>query len=365
MNQQQKRILIIGQTPPPFGGQAINIQKILVAFQQQQVNHRFIRLHFSDQLNDMGRFNGTKLWRLLTTWCTILWHLISYRPHLIYYPPAGPTKNAIYRDIILLFPIRFFRYRLVFHFHAGGLSEMYTRLPSFVQPIFPFIYYHVAHAICFSERGKKDPMALKAKKIHLIPSGVEDMKITVPIQQKEGFTILFAGLCSESKGILDFITVIRKCNKINPAIKGRIIGKIFSEKEEQIITEACGEGIVRYDGVQTGTSKKEIFASSSVFLFPSYFESESFPTVILEAFSASLPVIATKWRGIPDQVTHEVNGFLWDVHDTDSMTSSILQLASDNNLYQRIASNARHNFETKYTMSTFENSIVSFFKTNA
>lgn len=357
--------MIIGQTPPPFGGQAINIQKILVALQDQKVDHRFIRLHFSDQLNDMGRFNGTKLWRLFTTLCRIIWYLISYRPHLIYYPPAGPTKNAIYRDMILLLPMRLFQKKLVFHFHAGGLSEMYPYLPALVQPVFRFVYYHAAHAICFSQKGEKDPRALKTKNIHIIPSGVEDMKITVPIQQKEGFTVLFAGLCSESKGIIDFITVIRKCNKVNPAIKGRIIGKIFSDKEEQIITEACGEGIVRYDGVQTGSSKKEIFASSSVFLFPTHFESESFPTVILEAFSASLPVVSTHWRGIPDQVTHEVNGFLWNVNDTDSMASSILQLAADTNLYKQLSSNARHNFETKYTMSTFENSIVSFFKTNA
>lgn len=365
MIQSQKRILIIGQTPPPFGGQAINIQKILVALQQQEVDHRFIRLHFSDQLNDMGRFNGTKLWRLLTIWLTIVWYLISYRPHLIYYPPAGPTKNAIYRDIILLLPIRLFQKKLVFHFHAGGLAESYPSLPALVQPAFRFVYRYAAYAICFSELGKKDPQLLKIKNIHVIPSGVEDMKITVPVQQKEGFTILFAGLCSESKGIIDFITVIRKCNKVNPAIKGRIIGKIFSEKEEQIITAACGEGIVRYDGIQTGTSKKEIFASSSVFLFPTYFESESFPTVILEAFSASLPVIATNWRGIPDQVTHERNGYLFNLHDTTGMASCILQLASDTNLYQHLSSHARHNFETKYTMSTFENSIVSFFKTNA
>lgn len=76
-------------------------------------------------------------------------------------------------------------------------------------------------------------------------------------------------------------------------------------------------------------------------------------------------MIATNWRGIPDQVTHEVNGFLWNIHDTEAMASSILQLASDTTLYQRLSSNARHNFETKYTMSTFESSIVSFFKTNA
>lgn len=365
MSHWNKRILIIGQTPPPFGGQAINIQKIISTLQKQEVNHRFIRLHFSDQLNDMGRFNITKAWRLFTTFIRIVFYLITYRPHIVYYPPAGPTRNAIYRDMILLLPIRVLQRKLVFHFHAGGLSDTYESFPPLLQPIYRYVYYHAAHAICLSQRGTKDPKALKAKQIHIIPSGVEDIRRTAyPVKQNK-FIVLFAGLCSESKGIFDFITTVRQCHAINPAITGRIMGKIFGEEEEEAIAIACREGILTHEGIQTGEVKKEIFASAHVFLFPSYFESESFPTVILEAFSASLPVIATNWRGIPDQVTNGLNGYLTDIHDTNKMADSILTLVANPLLYQQLAANARSNFETKYTISTFEASILSFFKTNA
>lgn len=357
--------MIIGQTPPPFGGQAINIEKIILTLRKNQVNHRFIRLHFSDQLNDMGRFNITKAWRLLTTFSKIIFYLITYQPHIIYYPPAGPTRNAIYRDMILLLPIRLLQRKLVFHFHAGGLSDIYHSFSPLLQSIYRYVYYHAAHAICLSQRGTKEPEALKAKQIHIIPSGVEDMRRKISPLQQTKFIVLFAGLCSESKGIFDFIATIRKCHVANPAITGHVLGKVFGEKEEKAIIAACQEGILIYEGVQTGETKKEIFESAHVFLFPSFFESESFPTVILEAFSASLPVIATNWRGIPDQVTNGVNGYLADIHDTNKMAACILSLAVDPHLYEQLAANARRHFETKYTISTFEASILSFFKTNA
>ncbi len=365
MSQGNKRILIIGQTPPPFGGQAINIEKIVYTLQKNQVNHRFVRLHFSDQLNDMGRFNGTKAWRLLTTFSRIVFYLITYRPHIVYYPPAGPTRNAIYRDMMLLLPVRLLKRKLVFHFHAGGLSDMYASFSPLLQSLYRYIYHNAAHAICLSERGRKDPEVLKAKQIHIIPSGVEDMRGTDTPAQQDKFIVLFAGLCSESKGIFDFISAIRKCHSSNPAITGRILGKVFGEKEENAIATACREGILTYEGVQTGEAKKDIFTSADVFLFPSFFESESFPTVILEAFSACLPVIATNWRGIPDQVTNGIDGYLVNIHDTDEMCNRIKTLAADTPLYQQLAVNARSNFETKYTMSIFETSILSFFKTNA
>ncbi len=365
MNAYKKRILIIGQTPPPFGGQAINIEKIIRTLEKNRVNYRFVRLHFSEQLNDIGKFNFTKLIRLFTTWLQIMYYLISYRPQLVYYPPAGPTRNAILRDIVLLFPIRLFRCKTVFHFHAAGLSDIYESLSPLVQFFYRFVYRHATHAICLSNAGKKDPLALGIRQIHIIPSGVEDLLKDTSTEKDKDFTVFFAGLCSESKGILDFIEAIRICRQSNTRIKGRVIGKIFSDKEADAITKAVAEGVLLYDGVQTGKEKQKAFAAAAVFLFPTFFESESFPTVILEAFAAKLPVIATNWRGIPDQVTNGYNGYVVPLHDTQAMARHILELANNTALYEQLSANARLDFETRYTMSTFEASILSFFKSNS
>ena len=82
---------------------------------------------------------------------------------------------------------------------------------------------------------------------------------------------------------------------------------------------------------------------------------------ILEAFAASLPVIATNWRGIPDLVVNEQNGFLFPPHATEAMAKSILRLAENSVLYDRLSINAKSDFDTSYTMGTFEASIVAYF----
>ncbi len=68
----KKRILILGQIPPPYGGQAINIQKMVQVLAKHQFNYRLIPLDFSEGLNDMGAFNFTKLTKLVHFFYTSL-----------------------------------------------------------------------------------------------------------------------------------------------------------------------------------------------------------------------------------------------------------------------------------------------------
>ena len=355
------KILILGQTPPPYGGQAINIEKMIQVLVKHQLDHRFIRMNFSDEINDMGRFSFKKAIRLIQIFLNLLWKLLMYRPDLVYYPPAGPQRTPILRDMILLFPIRLFRFKTIFHYHAGGLSDSYATFNDLFRYIFRFAYFNATYSICLSEYGKKDPIALQSKNIILVPSGVDDMGYKIR-KDNESFIVLFTGLCSESKGILDFIEIIRISQKSDPRIKGRVLGKLFSIKEENAIHKAVEEGLITYEGVQTGEAKKSNFKTAHVFLFPSFFESENFPTVILEAFSAGLPVVASDWRGISDQVTNGYNGYLQAPHNTKDMASSIIKLAQNPETREQLAANARLDFETRYTMGNFESSIVSFFK---
>jgi glycosyltransferase involved in cell wall biosynthesis len=372
----KKRILILGQIPPPYGGQAINIQKMVQVLAKHPFNYRLIPLNFSEGLNDMGAFNFTKLIKLVRIFCTLLYQLLVYRPHAVYYPPAGPTLNAVYRDFILLTPVKLFGFKRIFHFHAGGLASIYSGLAPWAKMIYRYVYFTADYSICLSKAGQIDPAFLQSKKIDIIPSGVEAFAGPVnselvesaqsvlidPSRDKQTFVVLFAGLCSKSKGILDFIEVIRICHQQDARIVGKVMGKAYSELEENALNEATAEGILHFDGVLTGNKKTAAFLQANAFLFPSIFESENFPTVIIEAFAAGLPVVATKWRGIPDLVTEGKNGFLHPPHDITGMANSLLQLAQNNSLYAQLSAQAKSDFETNYTMGTFEASIVAYFK---
>jgi len=361
LNSSTKRFLIIGQTPPPFGGQAINIQKMLTVLEKHQFQFKHIRLDFSEELSEMGAFNFTKLLKLIKIYFTLIAQLLAYQPDYVYYPPAGPTRNAVYRDLILLFPITLFGFKRIFHFHAGGLACIYPKLKHWTKWLFRYAYFNADKAICLSRAGTIDADFLEIASISIIASGVEPFTLHQTTKNQDPFLVLFAGLCSESKGILDFIAVIRQSRQVNNRIKGRVIGKPSSPIEAIALLEAEKEGIIEYAGVVTGKEKETIFLTSSAFLFPSVFESENFPTVIVEAFAASLPVISTNWRGIPDLVVHDQNGFLHEPHDIQAMTNRLLTLAKDDLLYSRLSSCAKNHFDTSYTMGTFETSIVAYF----
>lgn len=326
------------------------------------IRYRHIRLNFSDEISDMGSFRIKKLARLAEIFFRLVWQLVVYRPSIVYYPPAGPTKTAMFRDIVLLFPVRLIGSRRVFHFHAGGISTIYTQLNPFLRRLYMFTYSDADHSICLSNSGIKDPQFLRSKQIHVIPSGVTDMGMRGTLSQKKHFRVLFVGLCSESKGVLDFIEVIREARKTHPRIRGKLVGKVASPKELSAIEQAAHEGMLVYEGVQTGNALSGIFREADIFLFPSYFEAENFPTVIPEAFSAGLPVLATRWRGITDQVITGYNGFLHDVHDIAGMAASVIALAEDTVLHSQMSAHARHDFETRYRMGIFDRSIIHFFK---
>jgi len=359
-----KKILIIGQTPPPYGGQIIHIGKIVSIFEKNKIEFQLIRMFFSEDMNENGKFSFKKIWKLLFLQIQTLYKLASYRPDYVYYPLSGCEKIPVYRDIVMLFFVRLFGFKTIFHFHAGGIAEIYPRLNFFMQKLFKFIFFKSGHSICMSKSGLKDPQFLESKNIEIIPYGVERSENEIKpdkYDMNKKCQVLFVGVCRESKGILDFIKVIDIANKADSRIIGKIVGKIFSEKEQEAVRRGIEQGIIISEGVKIGDEKNTIFKESDLFLFPSFFEHENFPTVVLEAFSYGIPVISTKWRGIVDQIEHGRNGYLHELHDIRGMADSIIKIANNKVLYKELSTNAFNDYNKLYTNRLFEKNIIKFF----
>ncbi|KAF7588160.1 hypothetical protein BBP40_006097 [Aspergillus hancockii] len=63
---------------------------------------------------------------------------------------------------------------------------------------------------------------------------------------------------------------------------------------------------------------------------------EGFEVKVSEAIHKGTPVIATRAGGIPLQVADKQNGFLVDVGDTDAVAQHLLDLCTDDELYERM-----------------------------
>ncbi|MCF0062721.1 glycosyltransferase family 4 protein [Dyadobacter chenwenxiniae] len=358
-----KKILIIGQTPPPYGGQSIMIGKIVSFLDKSDFDYKLIRMNFSEEMDQTGKWGLMKIFKLFKILFSIIYTLLSYKPDYVYYPPSGFERVPIYRDIILLFFVRLLRFKVIFHFHAGGLTNIYESLSPFFKKTFEFVFFYPDYSICMSESGTADPLFLKCKDITIIPYGVDDLRIAGDIQKQnqDRFSVLFVGVCRETKGILDYLDVIRRANKIDPRIRGQVVGKAFGTKEANALDLAVKEGLITYHGIKIGQEKINVFNESDLFLFPTFFEHENFPTVNLEAFSCGLPVISTKWRGVVNQITDGYNGYIHDVHGVESMAASIVKILNDKSLYSQLSQGARSSYEQYYSVGVFEKNIINFF----
>ena len=96
-----------------------------------------------------------------------------------------------------------------------------------------------------------------------------------------------------------------------------------------------------YGGTLDSEEVPRVLTSHDVLLFPSYFEGEGYPGIVLEALQCGIPVIATQWKAIPEVVEHGKSGLLVEPRSVESLRAAIELLLEDPGLYQRLAQGAR------------------------
>ncbi len=89
---------------------------------------------------------------------------------------------------------------------------------------------------------------------------------------------------------------------------------------------------------------------ADVFLLPSLYE--GLPLALVEAAACRLPIVASRIPGIVEAVEHNKSGFLYDVTDQNGMVDALLRLLQEPETQQRTAEQARHFFETEFSMSS-------------
>jgi L-malate glycosyltransferase len=78
-------------------------------------------------------------------------------------------------------------------------------------------------------------------------------------------------------------------------------------------------------------------------------EMEAFGLAALEAMACGVPPVATRTGGVPDLITHEVDGFMEEVGNHDAQASRLLQLLTNETLHHQMATAARQSAVTRFS----------------
>jgi glycosyltransferase involved in cell wall biosynthesis len=300
----KKHITLLGQTPPPWHGQAVATQ-ILFDHDWPGYNADRIRMNYSEEMDEVGRFQFKKLFRLLSLIKRTRRSLSRSNETILLYPPASAKWVPFLRDVLFLICVRGKAARTVFIFHASGLAQ-FTEGGA-VRKWLAKLAYHGADMALEVAEEKIAPHRIYGAKQHLwCPCGIDVPDLPRKQREREGpLKVLFVGSLQEGKGILEILKTAALIRDRGHGVNFRfeIVGRWMDDEFEMetlaLHKELDLAGIVEFPGQLTGNEKWEAYQNADVFFFPTHYASEATPIVLMEALGMGLPLVSTSWAGIP------------------------------------------------------------------
>lgn len=360
------RVAVVGQVPPPVGGQAVMIAALLQQ-QYEQTILRHVEMRFSRTMLDMGTFRVIKILELAKVILRIVWVRARYRTNVLYYPPAGSQRLPMYRDFMILILTRWMFRLVIFHFHAGGLSDAYACLRWWEKSLFELAYRRPAVGIRTAPLAPPDAAFLEAERDIVVYNGLPDVapKNHRTLAGASIYRILYVGVLKETKGIMELLQAASLLREARTQFEVRFVGEFdsgeFATRCIQFVERQGLQHQVLFLGPLFGRRKELEYQTAGVFCFPSYFESETSGLVLIEAMMHGLPTVASTWRGIPSLVVEEVTGLLVPPRDAEALAEKLRELMEDPRKREQLGRNARLRYEEMFTLDRFEKSMEKVF----
>ena len=170
--------------------------------------------------------------------------------------------------------------------------------------------------------------------------------------------LLFLSNLIESKGIYVLLEACRMLKEEGVAFHCDYVGgesKLISgEAFRSAIAERGLTDCVTYHGPQYGAAKDRFFREADIFVFPTFYDNECFPLVLVEAMQYGLPVISTMEGGIPDIVTDGVNGFVCPQRDVQALAEALRKLIAEPQMRVAMGQRGYELYRERMTLEVFE-----------
>lgn len=356
------KILFILHLPPPVHGSSVVGQYIKDSkLVENTFNTKFVNLSTSLTIDEIGKNPITKITRYFKIIVKILMTLIGFRPNAVY---LAMTAKGIgfYKDLPIALLVKLFGKKLVLHYHNKGVSNYQHRT---IDHWLYKILFKNSKVILLSENLFEDISKYVSKKdVYYCPNGIREVEYSKNnnyILNNGTPKLLFLSNLIESKGVYILLEALALLKNEGVAFHCKLVGgegDITIDQLNYKIENLKLENYVTYLGKKYNEEKWDVFNSSDIFLFPTYYHNECFPLVLLEAMMFGLPLLSTNEGGIPDIIKHNDTGLIFEKMNSVALAESIKQLIKDPELAKQMGNRGRARFSEQYTLEVFENRLV-------
>jgi glycosyltransferase involved in cell wall biosynthesis len=152
----------------------------------------------------------------------------------------------------------------------------------------------------------------------------------------ETFVVVTAAVLREGKGIETLLEAVRILREVDLLLVVAGDGPM-RERWEELSSELGVADRVRWLGFRDDVPA--VLSAGDLFVLPSLFD--AFPTVVLEAFAAGVPVVATRVGGIPEIVEEPGTGRLVPPGEPEVLASTIRAALEDSDWRRSAATTSR------------------------
>ena len=172
---------------------------------------------------------------------------------------------------------------------------------------------------------------LEHERFEAVPYGLEPDRVQ-PLPAPRPRTPLrlgFCGVLSPWKGAHVLLDAVMQTDAdVELSIHGRTEQPTFQPYIDDLMSRAAADPRVRFAGSYEEVDAPRIFAEMDVLVVPSTWY-ENTPFVMLEAFAAGVPVIASDLGGLREVVTPDRNGLVFPAADAAALRAAIERVAAD------------------------------------
>lgn len=340
-----KNILFIG--PEDTNG---GMGSVIRAYAKMSDDFHFIATHSKSAYSIIAYFS-LSLIRVI--------NYLHYHKELKIVHIHSASNGSFIRKSIILILVKIFNRKVVFHIHGGGFYLFYKR-NSFLAKYILYVLNKADLIFCLSLDWKKILIELPIKtKIEVLNNPVARYS-RLRDEYKGGLLkLIFIGNIIPSKGIFKLLDYLFSSTFFqNRQISLTIAGLGQVEELEDCLKTCKYQDQISYLGWINEEIKINQLYQHHILILPSSYE--GLPVSILESFSSSMPVIATRVGGIPDIVYPCLNGWLFDpteFSELDSIFKEIFNNPEIVNLYGSVS----HEIVSPYYLDNVKETLLKHY----
>lgn len=182
--------------------------------------------------------------------------------------------------------------------------------------------------------------------LYLLPNYKQLTEICPPQQPenhyRETLSFVFLSGMRNSKGVKTLLRAYQQVCAEGYDSKLYYYGPIIEDDlDPELLEEIKNTEGVEYCGVVDNTQVVETLSRHQVFVFPSEYQGEGFPAVLVEAMAAGLPVISSDINYNPELIRQGENGLLFPYGDAGALASCMKECMENRDLLEQMSQTNR------------------------